>query len=376
MERLRRLGELPEVLAIQRTLPWSFVGLAVGLAAFMLARPSGTFLERLYASFAPAFGVMSFVLVVLLSIDLARRRKVSWLLALVTAGTAFALALPYRQAHSAAEFLRLIGSSGLFLAMIASIVSVWALREGENLAGKAGALAGAVVVIGASLGAMLAGFSLAGALAQVLAPLANLGDSLTALVILTLVETILWVVGIHGPALLAPIVLPVYMGLQAQNTEALAHHAPLPHIVTVSLFLFVFPGGAGATFPLVLLLLRSRIRRARTVALTALGPAIFNANEPLMFGLPIVFDPALAVPYVLTPAVLAIVSYTAIAHGLVSRPALYIPSSVPIFANVFLATKDWRACVLVLVNIAIGLAIYAPFIPGYERRESAKAPAS
>ena len=226
-----------------------------------------------------------------------------------------------------------------------------------------------------SLCALLLGFSLATALAHALAPLANLGDSLTALVILTLVETALWVVGIHGPALLAPIVLPVYMGLQAQNTEALAHHAPLPHIVTVSLFLFVFPGGAGATFPLVLLLLRSRVRRARTVALTALGPAIFNANEPLMFGLPIVFDPALAIPYVLTPAVLAMVSYTAVAHGLVSRPALYIPSSVPVFANVFLATKDWRACVLVLVNIAIGLAIYAPFIPGYERRESAKAAA-
>lgn len=373
MERLRRLGELPEVLAIQRTLPWSFAGLAIGLAAFMLARPSGTFLERLYASFSPAFGVMSFVLVVLLSIDLARRRAVSWPLALVTAGTAFALALPYRQAHSAAEFLRLIGSSGLFLAMIASIVSVWALREGDNLRGKAGALAGAALVVGASLGALLAGFSLAGALAHALAPLANLGDSLTALIILTLIETVLWIVGIHGPALLAPIVLPVYMGLQAQNTEALAHHAPLPHIVTVSLFLFVFPGGAGATLPLVLLLLRSRVRRARTVALTALGPAIFNANEPLMFGLPIVFDPALAVPYVLTPAVLAIVSYTAVAHGLVSRPALYIPSSVPVFANVFLATKDWRACVLVLVNIAIGLAIYAPFIPGYERRENAKA---
>ena len=79
----------------------------------MLARPSGTFLERLYASFAPAFGVMSFVLVVLLSIDLARRRGVWWPLALATAGAAFALALPYRQAHSAAEFLRLIGSSGL-----------------------------------------------------------------------------------------------------------------------------------------------------------------------------------------------------------------------------------------------------------------------
>jgi PTS system cellobiose-specific IIC component len=82
-----------------------------------------------------------------------------------------------------------------------------------------------------------------------------------------------------------------------------------------------------------------------------------------------VLNPSLAVPFVVTPAVLSVVSYFAVADGLVARPALYIPSSVPAFVNVFLATKDWRACVLVLVNVAIGAAIYAPFVAAYERRE-------
>jgi PTS system cellobiose-specific IIC component len=206
-----------------------------------------------------------------------------------------------------------------------------------------------------------------------LAPLGRLGDSLAALLTITFVETALWIVGIHGPALLAAVVLPVYLGLQAQNTDAFAHHLPLPHIVTVSLFLFVFPGGAGATLPLVLLLLRSRVRRVRNVAFAALVPAIFNANEPLMFGLPLVLNPVLAPPFILVPAVLALVTYAAVDHGLVARPALYVPSSVPTLASVYIATKDWRACVLVLVNVLLGLVLYAPFVAVYERRERARA---
>src|SRR6202035_2511085 len=112
------------------------------------------------------------------------------------------------------------------------------------------------------------------------------------------------------------IVTPIYLALQSQNSEAFAHGTPLPHIVTVSTFLFVFPGGAGATLPLVLLLLRSKIKRARRVALASLVPTIFNANEPLMFGLPLVSNPYLSVPFVLAPLALAVVTWFAIDLGL------------------------------------------------------------
>jgi PTS system cellobiose-specific IIC component len=169
--------------------------------------------------------------------------------------------------------------------------------------------------------------------------------------------------------LLAPVVLPVYVNLQLQNTEALARGETLPHIVTVSMFLFVFPGGAGATLPLVLLLLRSKVKRVRTVAFATLLPSIANANEPLMFGLPLVLNPVLAVPFVVTPLVLAIVSWWAINLSFVAKPAYYIPSTIPLPVGVFLATKDWRSVILILLNVAIGLGIYAPFVRVYERQE-------
>jgi PTS system cellobiose-specific IIC component len=375
--RIRSIAGSPEMLAIQAALPRSFIGLAVGLAAFMAIRP-GTLLARFSSSFAAAFGVMSALLLVLLTLDLARRRRVPAVPALALALLAFGLSLPYAAAAAlppaaVSAFFSLakaLGSSGLFLAIGIALVTVdLASYAARRFGALGGVLAAGLPVVGVAGGLLARGISLSALLGVVIAPLGHLGDSLEALLILTLVETLLWTIGIHGPALLAPVVLPVYIGLQLQNTEALSRGLPLPHIVTVSMFLFVFPGGAGATLPLVLLLLRSKVKRVKRIALATLLPSLVNINEPLMFGLPLVLNPVLGVPFVIAPLVLATVSYEAIALGLVARPAYYIPSAVPIPFGGFLATKDWRSIVLTLVDITLGLIIYLPFVDAYERQE-------
>jgi PTS system cellobiose-specific IIC component len=279
------------------------------------------------------------------------------------------LSLPYEKATSFASLAKSTGSSGLFLAIGVALATVTALNLGRLRIGNAGYVAAAVAVIGLAGLFLGLGISLTAALNVAIAPLGDLGDSLTALLIITLVETLLWTIGIHGPALLAAVVLPVYINLQLQNTEAAAHNLPLPHIVTVSMFLFVFPGGAGATLPLVLLLLRSKVKRIRRVALATLLPSLANANEPLMFGLPLVLNPILSIPFVVSPLVLAIVSWWAMNWGLVAKPAYYIPSTVPLPFGVFLATKDWRSVVLIALDVALALGIYAPFVNVYERQE-------
>jgi len=368
--RIRAIAESPELVAIRRALPISFAGLAFGLAGFMATQPAGTLLERFSHSFAAAFGMMSALLVVVLAYDLAPRRGVPSFLAVAVAAGAFALSLPYARATSFESLAKTLGSSGLFLAIGIALLSVLALRLARKALGRRiGALVGGGVVLGAAAALLVLGVSLTAALSALIAPLGNLGDSLYALLIITFVETLLWTIGIHGPALLAAVALPVYINLQVANTEAIAHGEPLPHIVTVSMFLFVFPGGAGATFPLVLLLLRSRVRRVRTIAYATLLPSVANANEPLMFGLPLVLNPILGVPFVVVPLTLAVVSYYAMSLGFVARPAYYIPSTVPLPIGAFLATKDWRSVVLVALNIGIGLAIYAPFVALYERHE-------
>jgi PTS system cellobiose-specific IIC component len=360
------------MLAIQRALPISFVGLAIGLAIFMLTTP-GSLLVRFQQSFGASFGVMSALLVVVLAYDLAKRRSVAQVLAVAIAAIAFALSLPYRGTTSAFVLARTVGSSGLFLALGVALVTVTALGLGRRALGTyAGyGVAGASIIALAAL-LLTLGVSVTGALNVALAPLGYLGDSLEGLLLIVLVETLLWLIGIHGPALLAPIVLPVYMNLQTQNTDALAHGTALAHIVTVSTFLFVFPGGAGATLPLVILLLRSKVKRLRTVAFATILPSLANVNEPVIFGLPIVLNPTLGVPFVVAPLVLAVVTYEAMHLHFVARPAYWIPSTVPMPINVFLATKDWRSIVLIVVDLAIAFAIYAPFVAAFERQQLAR----
>jgi PTS system cellobiose-specific IIC component len=364
------------MLAIQRALPISFVGLAIGLGVFMLTTP-GSLLARFQQSFGASFGVMSALLVIVLAYDLAKRRAVAPFAAVAIATIAFALTLPYRGTASPYELARTIGSSGLFLALGIALATVTALALGRRALGTIPgyAVAGAAIIaVAASLLAF--GISLTGALNVALAPLGYLGDSLEGLLLIVLVETLLWLVGIHGPALLAPIVLPVYMNLQTQNTEALARGDALAHIVTVSTFLFVFPGGAGATLPLVILLLRSKVKRLRTVALASILPSLANVNEPVIFGIPIVLNPTLGIPFVVAPLVLAVVTYEAMHLHFVARPAYWIPSTVPMPINVFLATKDWRSIVLIVVDLAIAFAIYAPFVAAFERQQLAREAAS
>ncbi len=357
--------------AINEALPWSFGGLAAGMLYFM-ATGSGTLAQRFAAALIPAFAPMSLVLVVLLSIALARRMRLALPLMLGSSLAGFLISLPHAAWSSLDAFVHSVGAGGLFLALLVTFASAGAMALGGRRGKQYGQLAGAVLAAFAFAGISLAGISLAALLLQTITPMAALGDHASALVIITFVDVALWMVGIHGPALLAPIVTPVYLHLVFENFDAYAQHRPPPHLVTVSTFLFVFPGGAGATLGLVLVLLRSKVARVRRTALAALLPSLFNINEPLLFGLPIVLNPAFAIPFIAAPTILAVITAAATATHLVDRTIYWIPSTVPTLIGVVLATKDWRAAALACVNIAVATAIYLPFVRWYERRLSAQ----
>jgi PTS system cellobiose-specific IIC component len=316
---------------------------------------------------------MSVVLLVLLAIQLSERLKLPLVPYLTACIVAFGFSLPRPFDSHPLVYLRTLGESGLFLAIVIAlfVASVFGyagrLRgEGQSQSRAAPPLVAFCVAL-LFFGLFLGHVSLGNIVFSVLQPVARLGDSYVALIVIVGIETLLWVAGVHGPALLAAIVTPVYLTLQTQNSEAFAHHLPLPHIVVISLFLFVFPGGAGATFPLAGLLAISRIRRLRALGRVTLLPAIFNINEPLLFGLPLVFNPYLAVPFIVAPLVLATITYTVMALGWIARPIYYYPSSIPTLISTYLATLDLRAVALVVVNVLVAGIIYLPFVRAYER---------
>ncbi|MDP9017754.1 MAG: PTS transporter subunit EIIC [Candidatus Eremiobacteraeota bacterium] len=374
---MRRFGEMPAMIAIREALPWSLIGLAAGIVLFFLASyqsgaPHMTLAKRYAGSLLPGFGLMSVTLAAILPLKLAQRLLISPFILVPTTLLAFFLSPPSVAMTDLGAYLRGVGASGLFLAIMLALISAGIFLAVRRLFARLTAdLVAPTLVLLLVLVALFAHLSLSNAIVALIHPLGLLGDTYLALIVITCVETLLWTAGVHGPALLAGIITPVYLVLQQQNTTAYYEHTALPHIVVVSLFLFIFPGGAGATLPLVLMLFFSRIERLRKIARLTLVPSIFNINEPLLFGLPVVLNPFLAVPFVVAPAVLATITYAAVATGLVARPAFYYPSSIPSLISVFLATLDWRSVVLMVVNIVIASLIYFPFVKAYERHEAA-----
>jgi PTS system cellobiose-specific IIC component len=371
---MHRLGELAFVAAVREALPWSFAGLAAGFVAiFAIQLASGdhageTIGVRLANAFLPSFGIMAATLVVLLSIQLSKRTGYGLAPLLAGSVAGFALALPRPFVPDILAYLRTLGASGLFLAIVACGVAGASIALVRRVAPpRVADWAGAALAAGIFGVLLAAHVSVASGIAAAMQPLARLGDSYVALIAIVAVETLLWSAGVHGPAVLAAVLTPVYFSMQIANTHALQAHAPLPYIVVVSLFLFIFPGGAGATFSLAVLLAMSRVPRLRRIGRVTLIPALFNVNDPLLFGAPVVFNPYLVVPFVGTPVVLATVTYFVVAEGLVSRAAFYVPSFVPAPIGTYLATQDVRAIALTLVNIALAFAIYYPFVRAYER---------
>lgn len=364
-------GALPIALGV------ALVALLARFSVVLLARPfvgwpAGL---RLLVAFIPsAFAIASVVMLIVLAFALARRLRYPVALGLAVSAFAFTLALPREALGDRASLAHTLGISGIFTAIVIALAAAGAISFARRRLGAvSGTAAGAAAVVAASSALFVLHLSPASGLAAALAPLATLGDSFVALVTITALEAALWLVGIHGPALLAAIVVPVYLQLQGDNIAALGHHAPIPHIVVVTTFLFVFPGGAGATLPLVLLLLRSRVARLRTFAYATIVPSLFNVNEPVIFGLPLAYNPVLAVPFVVAPVALASTTFAAIALGLVARPVVYMPYWVPSLASAFVTTLDWRACVLVACNVVLAGAIWLPFVRVYERVEAARA---
>jgi cellobiose PTS system EIIC component len=369
----RRFGEAPSVRALRESLPIAFGALLVAFG-FLIYYERGPLIDRATSAIGLAFAIMSVALVLILAINFAKRLRYTYAPAIASSILAFAFALPRESMRSFENFGHIVGTSGLFTAIVCclSVAGITVLAR-RRWPGDAGSVIGAVAVWIGSYGLYALHLSIGAALNALIMPLGSLGDSFWALLVITAVEAALYAFGIHGPALLAAIVLPVYMSLQFANTAAAAHHQAMPHLVVVSTFMFVFPGGTGATLPAVLLLLRSRVARLRRIAYATLLPSLCNINEPVLFGLPLVYNPYLMIPFVVAPIVLCVTTYFALAFGFVNAPVVYLPSTLPVFFNVFAATFDWRSVALLAFNIVLSGLIYYPFVRLYESSEAALA---
>lgn len=210
-------------------------------------------------------------------------------------------------------------------------------------------------------------------------PLTGLGTGLPATIIAIFLVQFLWFFGLHGQVIVNSVFEPFWQtnmldnaSLTQQGTNALAEHG---HIVTKS-FMDTFTvglGGSGSTLVVVLLMAFVMKRKQyKEVARLALVPGLFNVNEPVIFGLPMVMNVSLFIPWLLAPIVSVVIAYLGFASGLVPlTTGAQVPWTMPIFISGFLATNSVMGAVLQLVQFLIIGLIWFPFLKAIDNQEIA-----
>ena len=293
-----------------------------------------------------------------------------------------------------------LGSRGLFVAIIFGLITGWIFQWFINhniqikmpetvppaVAKSFSALIPGAVVI-AIAGCVYWLFTWAGwgnihdVIMNILAkPLGALGDTLIGTLVSILLVSLFWFVGIHGGNVVNTAMSPIWlMQTDANRVLNQAGHLDLAHgghIITQPFIdNFVYMGGGGATIGLVLcigyLVWRKRAsKQSEVLAPLTIVPGLFNINEPTMFGLPVVMNLMLIIPFILAPMINAITTYIAMNLGLVPLcNGTVITWTMPPLISGFLATGSIAGSILQLINIVLDVLIYMPFMSALNKRQ-------
>ena len=201
-------------------------------------------------------------------------------------------------------------------------------------------------------------------------PLTKLGQNVGSVIVLAFICQILWAMGIHGPNTIAAVRDTMFAEAVNSNVLYAAQHgtawgAPFPVTFNGLFDAFGAYGGSGATLGLVIaLILFSKAKDQKSIAKLSLAPGIFNINEMVIFGLPIILNPIYMIPFVLAPIVNIIIGYSATCIFKIIPPVAYgVPWTTPGPLIPFLGTGGNVLALLIgVLCLAVSVLIYAPFV--------------
>lgn len=189
-------------------------------------------------------------------------------------------------------------------------------------------------------------------------PLVAVGATLPGAIIYTIVQTVLFSVGIHPGAIVSPI--------ETAFVAAIDQGAIINYSFVTT---FGQIGGTGACMGILLCCLFSKRKDFKAVGRLSAIANIFNINEPITFGLPIAFNPIMMIPFIVCPLVNTILAYIVTAAGLMSVMTNVITWSTPLFLKGYIASNgDFRCVIMEAVCVAIDVVIYGIFLKMYARQ--------
>jgi PTS system cellobiose-specific IIC component len=196
-------------------------------------------------------------------------------------------------------------------------------------------------------------------------PLRGFGTSYIGTSIAVFVEHFLWSLGLHGSSI---IIFPIFEPLWIQNMTANLSGAK--NIVTQTFYENgVWIGGSGATLPVVVyMLVFAKSKLLKSIGKIGIAPGLFNINEPVTFGLPVVLNPFLMIPYILAPFAVMTVQYIFTAIGVFPYANVMVPWTTPILISGFLTTGSVMGVVSQLLGCAVAFLVWWPFIRIWDQR--------
>ncbi|MFY9284313.1 MAG: PTS cellobiose transporter subunit IIC [Miniphocaeibacter sp.] len=276
-----------------------------------------------------------------------------------------------------------IGTSGIFTAIIMGVISVlvyrfcvkrnWTIKmpdavpEGVSRAFTAliptFVVAFVVLIINGVLVAL--GTDIFNIIAIPFGFVTKLTDTWIGIVIIYFLIHALWLVGIHGANIVDALVKPMLLSNMAANAAG----ANIPFAGEFQ-NTYVVLGGSGATLGMTIFIaFLARSEQLKVLGRASLGPAIFNINEPIIFGLPIVYNPFMAVPFFLAPITTASLGYWATKLKIVKPIIAQMPWPSPAGTGAFIGTGgDFKAVILAFICVIVAFIIYLPFIKYYDNK--------
>ena len=196
-------------------------------------------------------------------------------------------------------------------------------------------------------------------------PLEGIVQGLPGILLLMFIAQVFWVIGIHGNQMVKPVREPLLLAAIAVNTEAFEAGKEIPNIITMPFWdMYMSMGGSGVTIGLLIaILFVSKRDDMREITKLSLAPGIFNINEPVIFGMPIMLNPILAIPFIATPLITGTIGYIATSLGFAAKAVVMVPWPMPPIVNAYLATAgDIGAVVTQIICIIVSILIYLPFV--------------
>ncbi|MEE4481550.1 PTS transporter subunit EIIC [Serratia ficaria] len=202
-------------------------------------------------------------------------------------------------------------------------------------------------------------------------PLETVVQSLPGILILMFVAQLFWVIGIHGNQMVKPIREPLLLGAIMVNMTAFEQGKDIPNIITMPFWdVYMSIGGSGITLGLLFaVMIATKRKEMREIGKLSLGPSFFNINEPVIFGMPIMLNPILAIPFIITPLITGTIGYFATSIGFAGKAVVMVPWTTPPIINAWLSTAGSMGAVITqLICIVVATLIYLPFVKVAARR--------